>query len=70
MEITWDAGEMGCGQLIMELKKRVDVLAPGETISLTTQDAGAPIDLAAWCRVTGHSLESATQPVYVIRRRA
>jgi len=64
----WDAGEMGCAQLVFQLKLRLDRLAPGERIEVVARDPGAPVDLPAWCRMTGHALVSADPPVYVIQR--
>jgi tRNA 2-thiouridine synthesizing protein A len=69
MTTRWDAGDLGCGQLISELKARLDRLAPGAEFELTTHDAGAPADIPAWCRMTGHTLVSGKHPVYVIRRK-
>ena len=65
----WDAGQIGCGQLVFELHARVGGLKPGERIEVTTHDQGAPTDLPAWCRMTGHDLVDANHPVYVIERR-
>ena len=65
----WDAGELGCSRLVFELRLRVNALAAGETIEIVARDPGAPIDLPAWCRATGHELVSADHPHYVIRRR-
>jgi len=69
MQERWDAGEMGCGALIFELRKRLDEMQPGETLELVIRDEGAPTDLPAWCRMTGHELISAEHPVYAIRRK-
>jgi len=66
----WDAGEMGCSQLVSELSMRVKRLQPGAQIEVVARDPGAPIDLPAWCHMTGHTLVSSEHPVYVIRRRA
>jgi tRNA 2-thiouridine synthesizing protein A len=66
---TWDAGEMGCGDLVLELRARVTALRPGEILELVARDPGAPADLPAWCRMTGHTLLSARPPVYLIRRK-
>jgi tRNA 2-thiouridine synthesizing protein A len=66
----WDAGEMGCGQLVFELRHRVGELRPGERLEIVARDPGAPTDLPAWCRMTGHPLVSANHPVYVIERQA
>jgi tRNA 2-thiouridine synthesizing protein A len=52
---TWDAGDMGCGELIMYLSMRLKAM-PGEVLKLIARDAGAPEDLPAYCRMTGHKL--------------
>lgn len=69
MEESWDAGEMGCGRLVIELRRRVDALGPGDRLRVSARDPGAPRDLPAWCRMTGHRLVLAEPPVYVIQRR-
>lgn len=66
---AWDAGEMGCGELVLELRLRLADLAPGEVFSLVARDSGAREDLPAWCRMTGHELVRAQPPRYWIRRR-
>lgn len=65
---SWDAGELGCGELVLELRLRLDELAPGAVLALTARDAGAREDLPAWCRMTGHTLVAAQHPLYWIRR--
>lgn len=62
----WDAGDTGCGQLVFELRRRMNRLRPGESLEVIAHDAGAPVDLPAWCRMTGHKLVSADHPVYRI----
>ncbi len=69
MTEQWDAGETGCGQLVFELRRRLNQLKPGEGLEVIANDPGAPTDLPAWCRMTGHTMVSAAHPVYVIRRR-
>ena len=66
---VWDAGDMGCGDLVLELRARVARLRPGEVLELVARDPGAPADLPAWCRMTGNTLMSAKHPVYLIRRK-
>lgn len=66
----WDAGEMGCGQLVFELARRVNAMTPGERLEVTALDKGASTDLPAWCRMTGHEMVSVDHPLYVIARRA
>jgi tRNA 2-thiouridine synthesizing protein A len=65
----WDAGDMGCGELLIELAMRMKKLAPGELFELTAFDPGAVEDIPSWCGLTTHLLVSAQHPVYVIRRR-
>jgi tRNA 2-thiouridine synthesizing protein A len=65
----WDAGEMGCGELVLELRVRLKPMRPGQILQLTARDPGAPEDLPAWCRLTGHHLVNANHPIYLIRRK-
>lgn len=69
MDERWDAAETGCGQLVFELHLRLKRMRPGETLEVIAHDPGAPTDLPAWCRMTGHTMVSAKPPVYVIRRK-
>ena len=66
---SWDAGDMGCGELLIHLAVRMRALAPGQIFELHAQDSGAVEDIPSWCRLTGHTLEYAQHPVYRIRRR-
>jgi tRNA 2-thiouridine synthesizing protein A len=68
-ENAWDAGDMGCGELVLELRSRLAPLAPATIFELTARDPGAPEDLPAWCRLTGHTLVRAEHPRYWIRRK-
>lgn len=49
-----DGGDLGCARLLVLLRARARELAPGTVVHLTTSDPVAPIDLPAWCRMTGH----------------
>jgi tRNA 2-thiouridine synthesizing protein A len=66
----WDAGDMGCGDLVLELRMRLKSLEPGQVLELIATDPGAPEDLPAWCRLTGNPLVSVTPPTYWIARKA
>jgi tRNA 2-thiouridine synthesizing protein A len=66
----WNAGEIGCGELLIELAGRMKRLAPGQLFELTALDPGAVEDIPSWCRLTGHALVSASHPVYQLRRRS
>jgi tRNA 2-thiouridine synthesizing protein A len=66
---SWDAGDLGCGELALELRRRLEALPKEGTFRLTTRDLGAREDVPAWCRMTGHPLLRADHPVYWIQRR-
>ena len=68
-DVEWDAGELGCGELVLELRMRLAAMRPGQTLRLVALDPGARQDMPAWCRMTGHTLVSEAHPVYVIKRR-
>ena len=65
----WDAGDLGCGELLLELKGRIDRMRPDQIIRVIALDPGAPADMPAWCRMTGHTLLYHEHPVYLIRRQ-
>lgn len=65
---TWDAGGMGCGELVLELRLRL-LAMPGRVLKLVATDAGAPEDIPAYCRMTRHELLQAQHPLYWIRAR-
>ena len=68
-EVEWDAGAIACGELALGLRARLSPLPPGTVIRIRATDPAAPEDVPAWCRLTGHSLESASPPEYRIRRK-
>jgi len=66
---AWDAGELGCGELVIVLWGRLKALPPGAHLLLTAADPGARHDIPAWCRLTGHGLVEADPPRFLIRRK-
>jgi len=52
----WDAGDLACGELVLELRLRMRKLDSGQVLRLTALDPGAPADIPAWCRMTRHHL--------------
>ena len=68
-DAEWDAGGLGCGDLVIELRGRIRALRAGQVLKLTATDPGAPEDLPAWCRLTGHRLVAVRHPEYWIRRK-
>jgi len=65
----WDAGDMGCGELVMSLRLRMNDLPAGAVLKVRATDPAAPEDLPAWCRMTGHPLVAMQHPIYFIRRK-
>ncbi|WP_211225918.1 sulfurtransferase TusA family protein [Nocardioides alkalitolerans] len=49
-----DGGDLACFRVLILLRREIEHLAPGAVVCLTTTDPVAPIDLPAWCRLTGH----------------
>ena len=68
-DAAFDAGDMGCGDLVLELRIQLKSLRAGSVLHVTARDPGAPEDLPAWCRLTGHTMLAQGHPEYWIRRR-
>ncbi|HTP09176.1 MAG TPA: sulfurtransferase TusA family protein [Anaerolineae bacterium] len=51
-----DAGESGCGELVMLIAAYIKTLAPGAVLEVHAYDLAAAGDIAAWCRMTQHPL--------------
>lgn len=54
-DAEWDAGDLGCGDLVLELRGKL-LAMPGKVLKLIARDPGAPADIPAYCRMTGHQL--------------
>lgn len=52
---AYDAGHMGCGELVMVLRIRLRAM-PGRVIRVIARDSSAPEDIPAWCRMTRNEL--------------
>ncbi|HEY9685182.1 MAG TPA: sulfurtransferase TusA family protein [Oculatellaceae cyanobacterium] len=64
----YNAGEMGCGELVIELRRLFRNLKTGQVICVTATDPGAVEDIPAWCRMTGHKLIEVTPPQFRIQK--
>jgi tRNA 2-thiouridine synthesizing protein A len=66
----WDAGDLGCGELVLLLRFRLKEMRAGQVIRVRATDAGAPHDIPAWCRMTGETLvgQDPGRGYYWIRR--
>jgi tRNA 2-thiouridine synthesizing protein A len=69
-DALYDAGNRGCGEdpldKIAALLRKLD---PGQTLEVCATGPSAPADLAAWCRMTGHTLVEQHEDRYLIRRK-
>jgi tRNA 2-thiouridine synthesizing protein A len=66
---TYDAGDLGCGDLVLELRTQLRALPAGAVLHVIAHDPAAPVDLPAWCGLTGHTLLSSDHPDYLIQRK-
>jgi tRNA 2-thiouridine synthesizing protein A len=66
---VYDSFDRGCGDFIIDLKQVMAELSPGAVLMVASRDAGAPVEIPAWCRLTGHPLLEAAPPYWLIRKR-
>jgi tRNA 2-thiouridine synthesizing protein A len=66
---VFDSVDRGCGDFILELRAHLAGLPAGAVLMVASRDAGAPIEVPAWCRLTGHILLEAEPPFYLIEKR-
>jgi tRNA 2-thiouridine synthesizing protein A len=68
---VWHAGELGCGDLVLELRMRCKS-APGKVFKVIALDAGASADIPAWCSMTGNPLlsQDLSSKTYWIRAKS
>jgi tRNA 2-thiouridine synthesizing protein A len=62
-------GELGCGDLIYELREQFERVRPGTVVCVVSNDPGGPRDIPAWCNMTGRTLLAMEPPNYFIRAR-
>jgi tRNA 2-thiouridine synthesizing protein A len=68
--VVIDGGDRACVRLLLELRDRISDLPAGTLIHLTASDPAAPVDLPAWCHLTGHAYLGAVPaatPTYALR---
>jgi len=68
-----DCRGLVCPAPIIELARHISEVEPGGLLGVVASDAAARVDVAAWCRMTGHQYvgeETADDgvPRYVVRR--
>lgn len=70
VDTEFDGGDTGCGELLLDLLLFVKRQPPGSVVKVLARDPGAPREMPAWCRMTGHSLLAAEHPSYFIRTKS
>jgi tRNA 2-thiouridine synthesizing protein A len=71
--VVIDGVDRACVALLLELRRRICDLPAGTVIHLIASDPAAPIDLPAWCHLTGHAYLGsirAAPPTYALRTTA
>jgi tRNA 2-thiouridine synthesizing protein A len=68
-----DCRGLVCPAPIIELARHIGDVEPGDLLGVVATDAAAGVDVAAWCRMTGHEYVGAEPaadgvPRYVVRR--
>ncbi|MFF2809132.1 sulfurtransferase TusA family protein [Streptomyces sp. NPDC058000] len=53
-DITVDGTGLLCATLLFRLRKEIDGAEPGTVVHVIATDPAAPLDLPAWCHMTGH----------------
>ncbi|NEB16093.1 MULTISPECIES: sulfurtransferase TusA family protein [Streptomyces] len=71
-DLTVDGTGLLCVTLLLRLRKDIDGAEPGTVVHVVATDPAAPLDLPAWCHMTGHDYlgpvpNSADVPVYALR---
>ncbi|MBP1930149.1 sulfurtransferase TusA family protein [Ammoniphilus resinae] len=56
IDVLYDAGPTGCGELIMNLFMTMKKMSSKQIIEVVSYDLGAREDIPAWCRLQGHTL--------------
>jgi tRNA 2-thiouridine synthesizing protein A len=66
----YDAGDRGCASGALDaIADCIHRLAPNQTLEIRATDPSVTVDLAAWCRLTGHSLVMHAGDRYLIRHK-
>ncbi|MGQ4486020.1 sulfurtransferase TusA family protein [Streptomyces sp. SAS_281] len=71
-DITIDGTGLLCVTLLLRLRKEIDGAEPGTVVHIIATDPAAPLDLPAWCHMTGHHYlgpvpNAADVPVYALQ---
>ena len=66
----YDAGDKGCAAgPLNDIADLMSGLLPGQTLEIRATDPSVTVDLAAWCRLTGHTLVTQQEDRYLLRHK-
>jgi tRNA 2-thiouridine synthesizing protein A len=66
----YDAGNKGCAAGPMdEIAAIMRQMESGQTLEIFATDPTVPVDLAAWCRMTGHALVEQQNSHYLVNHK-
>ncbi|CAL9408364.1 Sulfur carrier protein TusA [Streptomyces sp. enrichment culture] len=71
--LTVDGTGLLCVTLLLRLRKEIEGVPPGTVVHVIATDPAAPLDLPAWCHMTGHTYLGPVPgegPVYALRLTA
>ncbi|KAB8191471.1 sulfurtransferase TusA family protein [Nonomuraea phyllanthi] len=70
-DLVVDGADKLCVRLLIELRDHVRTAGPGAVVHLIATDPAAPVDLPAWCHLTGHTylgpVPGTERPTYALR---
>ncbi|MGA5065591.1 sulfurtransferase TusA family protein [Streptomyces exfoliatus] len=69
-DITVDGTGLLCVTLLLRLRARIATARPGTVVHVLATDPAAPLDLPAWCHMTGHEYLGPVPggpPLYALR---
>ncbi|MEU1519787.1 sulfurtransferase TusA family protein [Streptomyces sp. NPDC005811] len=73
-DLTVDGTGLLCVTLLLRLRRAIDGAAPGTLVHVVANDPAAPLDLPAWCHMTGHTylgpVPGTDRAVYALRLAA
>ncbi|MEV4331254.1 sulfurtransferase TusA family protein [Streptomyces sp. NPDC049597] len=72
-DLTVDGTGLLCVTLLIRLRKQIDGAPAGTVVHVIATDPAAPLDLPAWCHLTGHTYLGpvpGAQQVYALRLTA
>ncbi|CAL9400495.1 hypothetical protein SUDANB150_01433 [Streptomyces sp. enrichment culture] len=72
-DLTVDGTGLLCVTLLLRLRAQIDGAPPGTVVHVVATDPAAPLDLPAWCHMTGHTYLGPVpgeRPVYALRLAA